>query len=69
MMAGTVKDHHLVLRRAPEELILASLRHTLNQHLVRLAHILSVAFSREFILQGNHLIESSYLDLLGNIVL
>lgn len=68
VVVAFIENHHLVLPGATAELLTTSLAVVFHKDIKFLAFIELVVGSREFILQGNHLIEASYLRFLRHIV-
>ena len=67
-MITPVEDNDFVLRSAAEELLAGAFACSLDQYLEGLAHIAAVALGREFVLQGNHLVQTAELHLFGYVI-
>ena len=68
MVLSAVEDHDAVLFRAAEELVAAAFAGTFCQHLHHLTHLGCVALRRDFVLQGDELVEATYLHLLRDVI-
>ena len=63
-----VENNHLVLAVPAKKLFFAPMRLALHQHLIGLAYLLLVVLQRNLTLQGNNLLQSACLHLVGHII-
>ena len=68
MASGTREDHGLILTGAAEHIVPATLGESLYQHFYHTSYLALIRSQREFLLQGDDLIQTAHFLLLRDII-